>query len=243
MKRRNTKRNSQLGFSLVEMLVVLLVMSILMAAVVQGIKAAQARSTTEQTKLDQFQEAREAMDQITRDLHQAGYPNAHLLSSAVTSTSANNAVGLVKVAADELILEGDVDNDGNVESVHYKLLTTGTGCPCLQRSQVTKVAGTVPLSQGATTTMYTAVSNVLNGTTADPIFKAYTTGGTAVATPVDFTSASIADVTSVTVTLKVQGTVADVQTKLLPQTNLMGTIVVRNCSAAATGRTKSCSSS
>jgi type II secretory pathway pseudopilin PulG len=223
------------------MLVVILVLSILMAAVVQGINLAQARSATEQTKLDQFQTARELMDQLARELHQAGYPNARLLSTAVTPASANNAVGLVKIAPDEIWFEGDVDGDGSVESVHYQRVANGPGCPCLQRTQATKVAGTAPLSQGGSAIAQIAVQNVLNGTGADPIFSALLPDGTPLTLPVDFNNANIANVVSVGVSLKVQGTIPDVQTKLLPQTNLNGTIRVRNCSAAAVGMSMSCS--
>ncbi len=65
------------------------------------------------------------------------------------------AAGLVKLSNTEIVFEGDVDGDGAVDSVRYRLvgssgrsLLTGT-CPCsLQRSPTQKlVAPTDPLSQ------------------------------------------------------------------------------------------------
>ena len=69
------KMNSQHGSSLVEMLLVILIMVPLMGCVFQLMNLATSHASTEQTKLDMFQEAREFMDQMSRDLRQAGYPN------------------------------------------------------------------------------------------------------------------------------------------------------------------------
>jgi len=57
------------------------------------------------------------------------------------------AVGLVSVSSTQIVFEGDVDGDGNVDSVWYRLVDsagnfppTGT-CPCtIQRGQKPKVA-------------------------------------------------------------------------------------------------------
>jgi hypothetical protein len=51
------------------------------------------------------------------------------------------AVGMVKFAYDEIGFEGDVDGDGVVDSVNYKLVPDGVAnsCPCrIQRSQQNK---------------------------------------------------------------------------------------------------------
>src|SRR5437016_14642529 len=65
------------GFSLMETMVVLVIVLGISAAIFQTINMTTQRSSTEQTKLDMFQEAREFMDQMSRDLRQAGYPNIH----------------------------------------------------------------------------------------------------------------------------------------------------------------------
>src|SRR5438552_17621033 len=61
------------GFSLIEVLIVLLLLTTLTASILQMINTCTQRSSTEQTKLDMLQEAREFMDQMSRDMRQAGY--------------------------------------------------------------------------------------------------------------------------------------------------------------------------
>src|ERR1051325_9904615 len=117
------------GFSLIEVMIVLVMMLVLMGAVFRLMNQATARSSTEQAKLDMFQEAREFMDQMSRDLRQAGYPNVRdYVSTALTVNPVANdtkvAVGIVKVASDELWFEGDVTGTGVVSVVHYWLDTS-----------------------------------------------------------------------------------------------------------------------
>src|SRR5881392_3186480 len=111
------------GFSLMELMIVLIILLSISAAIFQTINVTTQRSSAEQTKIDMFQEAREFMDQMARDLRQAGYPSPlDLTAAAVTASPAINdthaAAGLVKVNADELWFEGDVQGDGTVSVVH-----------------------------------------------------------------------------------------------------------------------------
>ncbi len=226
-------RNRQSGFSLLELMVVLLILTIMMGAVFSQIRNVQARSAAEQTKLDMFQESREFMDQLERDLHEAGYPNSRNLGSGMIVNGINepgNAVGLVKVDVNELWFEGDVDGDGLVDSVQYQYDGTSVGCPCLKRSQVNKVAGS-PLSQGSS--FQTEVQNVQNPTS---IFSAYKADGTAVTLPVDITSnpTAIASIKTIRIQLNVQSKQFDLATRQFPQVTLSNTVSLNNCSAAPT---------
>src|SRR5581483_8261103 len=102
----------------------------------------------EEQKVDTTQQGREFLDQITRDIHQAGYPGQKMYDSAILAVPPANdsrvAVGLVRVSASELWFEGDMDGDGAVESVRYTLFDNNgnaiggaSNCPCsLQRSVV-----------------------------------------------------------------------------------------------------------
>ena len=235
-------RSQQRGFSLLELMVVLLVLSVMMAAVFQQIRLVQQRSTAEQSKVDVFEESRTFVDQMTRDLHQAGYPNPRNFAAAYISgpNDPHAAVGLVKVAVDQLWFEGDVVGDGNVYSVQYYLDTTGTNCPCLIRSQTPKVNANPLTGQG--TTPYVQVQNVQNGTSTNPIFQAYDINGNLIGLPVDFNAnpATIAQIRSVKVTLTVQSPVMDFQTRTYPITTLVSTVDLDNCSQAANGQTMSC---
>jgi hypothetical protein len=77
------------------------------------------------------------------------------------------AVGLVSVSNTQIIFEGDVDGDGVVDTVRYRLVdSAGTyppagTCPCtIQRSQMPKVNGTLPLLQAFTFSQ--ELQNVVN---------------------------------------------------------------------------------
>lgn len=67
----------QRGFSLLEMMVVVAVLSIVMGAVFGLLNTAQQRYRAESDVLDAFQGSRAVVDQLTREVHSAGYPPAN----------------------------------------------------------------------------------------------------------------------------------------------------------------------
>jgi prepilin-type N-terminal cleavage/methylation domain-containing protein len=233
----------QHGFSLLELLIVVLLIFLVSGVVFGMVRSLIARSGTEQAKLDMFQSAREFMDQMSRDLHQAGYPNPQNFAKGVlTIPYANDhrgAVGLVKVDAGDLWFEGVVDGTGTVSVVHYHLdSSTTNGCPCLKRSQVNKVDGD-PV--GAQSTDYQVeVQGVQDGN----IFSAYVGGatGTPITLPVDFSSdpSTIATVDTVRAVLTIRSTYKDPETHQQPITTLITTTRLNNCSQAITGLEMSC---
>ena len=219
-------------------------MSVMMTAVLTQIGQVHERARAEQIKLDLFQQSREFMDQFTRDMRQAGYPTKRMFDTASWSTplvspetsDSRLAVGITKIAPDEITFEGDVDGDGRVDVLDYKRVSTGDDCPCLQRSQVLKSSGG--------TTFSIQVQNVQSaGTDADPIFVAYTGTGTAV-TSADMTTTfgqqSLAGIKTVQFTMKVKAGAVDPKTGVAPETSLSGQSLLRNCSIAAAGQSNSC---
>jgi len=161
---RRASLQSQAGFSLLEMVIVCAILMIVLAAIFSSVNTVIQRSQAEQVKVDLVQEGREFIDEFERDLHQAGYPNCRMVSISGNNCPADNgttegssryvAAGLVYLSATKIIFEGDVDGDGNVDSVQYVLVDSAgvnppTGnCPCsIQRSQITKLDGTPSLSQ------------------------------------------------------------------------------------------------
>src|ERR1041385_5748749 len=110
------------GLSLMELMIVLVIVLAISAAIFQTINMTTQRSSTEQTKLDMFQEAREFMDQMSRDLRQAGYPNIHNIDFAALSPAVQNplmndhrfAGGLIEVDTGDLWFEGDVEDRKSV---------------------------------------------------------------------------------------------------------------------------------
>jgi prepilin-type N-terminal cleavage/methylation domain-containing protein len=179
----------QAGFSLLEMVIVCALLSIVLASIFGSINTAVQRSQSEQVKVDLVQEGREFIDEFERDLHQAGYPNCHMVQAVIGSTkytcpadlvtaadtieaeSSTVAVGIAYLSNTKVIFEGDVDGDGYVDSVQYAVvdsagndpLTDPSGtCPCsIKRSQVRKlVTATSPLAQ--TPSWSQELENVVN---------------------------------------------------------------------------------
>jgi prepilin-type N-terminal cleavage/methylation domain-containing protein len=235
MNRAHKPRSEQSGFTLLEMVMVVFILTIMMGVVFQQVNLVQRRSRTEQSKLDAFQQARDFVDVIVRDIHGAGYPNARIQDPSQVTTginSTNNAIGLVKVAAGELRLE-TFSTQGTVIAVVYQL-SSGT----LSRSQAPKVAGSPLTAQ--TVALETGVERVQN----TDVFTAYKGDGTVVTLPVDISTTSgaqaIASIRSIEIRLQVQGAVSDLQTKTYPVTTLRSMARVTNCSEATTGQPNSC---
>ena len=159
------------GFSLIEMMIVAVVFTIVLGGVLNYVNLGTQRSKVEQTKVDLTQEGREFVDEFERDIHQSGYPNCRMFNTGANCPSLYNnskmAVGLAFVSNTNIVMEGDVDGDGVVDSVQYQVVDsagnnppTGT-CPCrVQRSQVPKVNGTAPLAQATSFTV--ELDNVVN---------------------------------------------------------------------------------
>jgi prepilin-type N-terminal cleavage/methylation domain-containing protein len=230
------------GFSLIELMIVMVLVLAISGVILQVINLAGARSATEQAKTDVFQEAREFMDQMSRDLRQAGYPSPRNMDPAVFTQNPfmndlKAAAGVVLVSDSDLKFEGDTDGTGTVKVVHYHLDTSTTnGCPCLKRSELPKVNGS-PLT-GQTTEVYQVEVQGVQNTN---IFSAYNNG-----TPVgdvDITTNggnTIATVDTIQAMLTLESSAIDPQTRQKSVTTLVSTVRLNNCSQAAIGFKTSC---
>jgi type II secretory pathway pseudopilin PulG len=236
-------RRTQAGFSLLELMIVLVLVMTISGVILQVINLAGARSATEQAKTDVFQEAREFMDQMSRDLRQSGYPSPRNLDPSVFTqvpyiNDLKAAAGLVEVSDTDLKFEGDTDGTGSVKVIHYHLDTSTTnGCPCLKRSELPKINGS-PLT-GQTTEVYQVEVQGVKNTN---IFSAYN-NGTALSLPLDITSAggnTIATVDTVQAMLTLESSAIDPQTRQKSVTTLVSTVRLNNCSQAAHGFKTSC---
>lgn len=249
MSRNTQAGNRQKGFSLIEMMVVVLILGIVSAGLFVQIDMAQQRAFSEQIKLDNFQEARDFVDQFFRDVNQIGYPNSRMIdtaaawSPALASPLINDnrlAIGLVKIDANEIRFEGDMNGDGVVQSIIYMVNGSGSCTLCLQRSQVDKASGD-PLT-GQTTNWGTEVNDVINSFT----FSYFKADGTQVtALPVDISTASgaltIASIKTIQVSLVIRNnTLLDPKTRQPIETTFQGEVSLNNCSMAAPGAPMSC---
>jgi prepilin-type N-terminal cleavage/methylation domain-containing protein len=185
---RKKLNQKQSGFSLIELMIVILLLSVIMGSVFSQIDLVQKRFRTEQNRIDISQTAREFLDQIVRDVHKAGYPNLRLYQSgAFTDTdsyhykSALVGIGLFYIDPTMIKFEGDLNGDGKVQNVAYKLETDTTAagnenCPCLRRAQETKADGADPFAW--VPTYQTQVENIDPATISTlPVFSAFDNTG------------------------------------------------------------------
>lgn len=250
----------QRGFSLIEMLVVTFVITIIMGAVFKSINVTQQTSTSQQIKLDLTQQAREFVDQLTRDLRNSGYPYLrNMANGVVDANNANaapfnvftsaydqfNAPGLIYVNNGALWFAGNLDGTsgavvgtGNVKIVRYDYVAAGNNepnCPCLRRTEFTRAGGDpyTDASNPGTALAQLEIQNVQNGSSAaNPIFTVYDNTGNAITLPINFDSGStIAGVNSLKVILTVQSTQKD-STGAYPVTTVVSSISLTNCSEA-----------
>jgi prepilin-type N-terminal cleavage/methylation domain-containing protein len=250
MNGNNGIRNRQNGFSLLEMMVVMLILGIITAGLFTQIDTAQQRAFSEQIKLDNFQEARDFVDQFFRDVNQIGYPNSRMVdttsaswSPALASPLINDnrmAIGLVKIDANEIRFEGDMNGDGVVQSIIYMINGSGNCALCLQRSQVDKVSAD-PLT-GQTQNWGTEANDVIS----NPVFSYFKADGTQVtALPVDISTASgaqtIASIKTIQISLLIRNNnVLDPKSRQPIETTFQGEVSLNNCSMAASGAPMSC---
>jgi hypothetical protein len=130
-----------LGFSLLEMIISLAVLMVVMGTVFEQIMLMQRKAASESSKLDLMQESRQFVDQTVRDLHMAGYPNSQMYAPLMNDES-KKAHGLVSVSSTQIVMEGDVNGDGNVESLTLAYIASDPNdpdCPCVRRSAVGKI--------------------------------------------------------------------------------------------------------
>ncbi len=197
------------GFSMLEMMLVVLILTLIFGTIAAGTMRLQKRSDLEANRVDRVQETRSFMEQVARDVHQTGFPSVKMFDPAVSAANPNlYAVGLIKIDRGDLIMEGDVDGSGNVSRVEVQLLDNNNNpcpsgaCVCnnatpctLQRGSITKTN----FALGQPVYYYTEVTNITNSI----VFSAYDQGGVESATyPVP--AANLFNIKSVGLTLSVQ---------------------------------------
>jgi hypothetical protein len=149
------------------------------------------------------------------------------------------AIGLVKIDANVIQFEGDMNGDGVVQSIIY-MINGSTACLlCLQRSQVDKVTGD-PLTGQTAPNWGTETNDVIT----NPIFSYFKADGTQITTlPEDISTgaAIIASVKTIKISLTIRNNaVMDPKTHQPIETNFEGEISLNNCSMAASGTPMSC---
>jgi len=232
---REITSRRQHGFSLIELMISLLILTIMIGVIVQAINSATSRNTVERSKIDLTQETREFMDQIVNDLDQAGFPGLNMfdpgsgvVADCTVAADYNAACGLISVSSSAIQFEGDVDGSGVSEEWIQLVQTNGssTACstlPCvIQRGTVSKAAwanGT-----GTSPVYYTEVNGVMNTN----IFTAYYSDGTLVTLPATHAAGTLGNIAAIGITLYVQSPLADPKTGLFPTVTMVSTAKISN---------------
>lgn len=204
------------GFTLLELMVTIAILSIVFGVVADGIVQVQQRNTVEENKVDLTQETRQFMDQITNDIHQAGFPTIRMFDPglAYTTTSNSVAAGLTQVTPYEVDFQGDVDGSGTVSDVVIRVNPPGGPCPCtIQRGTVLKSVGGLPV-------YYTELDNLQNAA----VFTAYGSDGSLIvppATAIDSTGVALKNINAIGITLWVQSATPDPKTGAFPTVTMV----------------------
>lgn len=204
------------GFTLLELMVTIAILSIVFGVVANGIVQVQQRNTVEVNKVDLTQETRQFMDQITNDIHQAGFPTIRMFDPILGYTTASNqvAAGLTFVSGNEVDFQGDVDGTGIISDVVIRVVPAGGPCPCtIQRGTVSKTIGGAPV-------YYTELDNLQNPT----VFTAYGSDGSPTfpfPTPNDTSGVLLKNINAIGITLWVQSTIPDSKTGTFPTVTMV----------------------
>ena len=206
------------GFSLLELMVSLAIMSTVIGVLTDGIIQIQKKSASDVAKVGVAQESRQFMDQILRDLRQCGFPGLGMFDPATGATSASTYVadGLISFSSSSIQFEGDIDGSG-VSEVYIQVVVPASGtCPC------TVQRGTVLKSVGGTPAYYTELDNVMS----QNVFTAYKFDGTAYNSVTD----SLSNIKNIGVTLYVQSPQPDsnISSTTYPTTTMVSEARINN---------------
>lgn len=165
------------GFTILELLLAMGIFLIICAAMFELLDLSQKKYSTETQLTAAYQEARLAMDQVTRDFNVAGYPPAGVFSPVPTSTPWAYAVGPVAWSPNypgtdcqmgtncitpgdyDLIIETRLSTDTNVSWIWYHLdPATNT----LFRGVVTKTTGDPYGTVSSANAAVPLLTNVMN---------------------------------------------------------------------------------
>lgn len=230
--------SSTRGFSLIELLVAVAVLTVILAAVVRLAQNMVRTNDRVSASVDTVQQGRQFMDQVAADIHMSGFPNYAMINHSNNSGStasqywAGNAAGtsqsgVLSATTTQLQFEGDIDNSGTISQVVLQLCVTGTNCtapaansdcPCtMRRGTVSKLAA---MNSGATPAYYTELSNVMNW----DVFKYWTYNGVAW----DSSSMGLDNLRTVEVKLQVRAQNKDLQTNSYPVITLDSEVKLSN---------------
>jgi type II secretory pathway pseudopilin PulG len=178
--KKTSSKHTELGFSLLELLVATALFVIITGIVFTVLIVAQAQYRGEKSFMGAFQEANVALDQVTRDIHTSGYPPPIDFNAAVAAASPQNyafpvayspfpgapcTIGATCTSPGpyDLILEANLG--AGVQWIRYELIGT-----TLYRGITPKIANNDPVAAtNAAGIMVPYLQNVMNNASAAQI--------------------------------------------------------------------------
>jgi prepilin-type N-terminal cleavage/methylation domain-containing protein len=182
--KRAERDQTQKGFTLLELLVAASIFLLVAGATFALLGTAQKRYQTDSQILTSFQEARLGLDQIVRDVNDAGYPpqnhfsvlpaaNLYAVTPFAWSAGYPGSPCIIGTTCTspsgfDLIVETDIDpqNNNGVEWVRYQL---PAGTTTLLRGVASKAVGMDPIAATSAAGMLPYVQNVMNNAPAAQI--------------------------------------------------------------------------
>jgi prepilin-type N-terminal cleavage/methylation domain-containing protein len=180
------QKQDQKGFTLVELLVSSVIFLLLAGAAFSLVGTSSQRFKTDSQVLTSFQEARLGIDQITRDISDAGFPPQNHFNSAIVPATPATSYAATPFAWSpgypvpcttggtctsptgfDLIIETDSDGTG-VKWIRYKL---PAGDTTLYRAVVPKTVGDPDISTSGADVLLPYIQNVMNNGTGAQIAK------------------------------------------------------------------------
>ena len=223
---RKKRTGGQRGFTILESIVSIAILTTVVGVLTDGIMKIQKKSASDINKVGLAQESRQFMDQILRDLRQSGFPSLAMFDPStlianptappayVCTNNNNTACGLISFSSSAIQFEGDIDGSG-VSEVYIQVVVPAGGCPC------TVQRGTVLKSVGGTPAYYTELDNVMS----QNVFTAYKYDGSAWVSGTD----SLSLIKNIGITLYVQSPTPDVnQSATYPTTTMVSEVRINN---------------
>lgn len=205
MKKSMQKAGRQRGFSIIELIVAIGILTTVIGVVTTGIVDIEKKSASDVNKVGVAQESRQFMDQILRDLRQSGFPGLALFDPATLTSGTdctqdvNVACSLKSFSSSAIQFEGDIDGSGVSDVFIQVIVPAGGACPCiLQRGTVSKAS----YINGGTPAYYTELDGLMTQT----VFTAYKFDGSAY----DPTADDLTSIKNIGVTLYVQSPLPEV---------------------------------
>jgi type II secretory pathway component PulJ len=121
-------RQSDSGISLIELLLVLAILTILMGALLRSMDESQTIAAISRDENEMRQNLQDALFLLSSEIKMSGFPpqNFYDREYLQSPSSFKNLVasGLLQAAPQDIRFQGDINNDGEVEYVHYYLSGT-----------------------------------------------------------------------------------------------------------------------